>query len=107
MWFTRSFVVAPVALDDSTPYRAEVRASFGAFGRNENGYAQAIDRYRDFAGNFRCQRKSSEPGSVEFRWNWNLNGAYSNLKLNCWVATTSFTGCEMHLYCLMAAITES
>lgn len=40
-----------------------VRASFGAFGGIENGYAQAIDRYRDFAENFRYQPKSSERGS--------------------------------------------
>lgn len=49
--------------DDSTPYRCQVRASFGAFGRIENGYAQAIDLYRDFARNFRCQPKSSELSS--------------------------------------------
>ncbi len=45
--------------------------------------------------------------AVASRYNCNLNGPYSNLKLNCWVATTSFTGCEMHLYCLIAAITDS
>jgi hypothetical protein len=53
----------PVAPDESTPYRPQVRGSFGAFGANENGYAQAIDRYRDFARKIRCNSKSSEPGS--------------------------------------------
>ena len=63
VWFGRSFVMAPVAPDDSTPYRAQVRAGFGAFGGIENGYAQAIDRYRDFARKIRCQPKISERGS--------------------------------------------
>jgi hypothetical protein len=63
VWFARSLVVAPVAPDDSTPYQPQVRASFGAFDGIENGYAQAIDRYRDFARNFRCNSKSSEKSS--------------------------------------------
>ena len=75
-------MVAPVALDDSTPYWPQVRASFGAFGRNENGYAQAIDRYRDFARKFRCQPKSSELSSEPEKESFGQGKGLTNLDLS-------------------------